>query len=66
MLTKTDIQHFQATLQAEREDRGKFLDTQRQYLSYRRIQLLQELERIEEQITRIDLEIEHGSDWSGL
>lgn len=66
MLTKTDIQHFQATLQAEREDRGEFLDTQRQYLSYRRIQLLQELERIEEQITRIDLEIEHGSDWSGL
>ena len=66
MLTKTDLQCYQTALHTEHKARGEFLDTQRQYLSYRRIQLLQELERIEEQITRIDLEIEHGSDWSGL
>jgi hypothetical protein len=66
MLTKADFQYFQATLQAERKNRGEFLDKQRQYLSNWRIQLLQELEIVEEQITRIDLEMEHGSDWSGL
>lgn len=61
MLTKTDIENFQAMFQSKYEERGEFLDEQRQILSCHRIQLLSHLSEEKEHETKIRFELEHSS-----